>query len=89
MGFHTDPTGVLEGWIFTILFKASQHTLATGSVRPSTVRSQQDCLHSQILQRRQQWPYCEIARGTTSLDTVIVIARFSPRRFAESFNGTS
>ena len=41
---------------------------------------------SQILRCRQQWPYCEIARGPTSV--VTVIARFSPLRFVEAFNGT-
>ena len=46
----------------------------------------QNRFHSQFLRCRQQWPYCEIAGGPTSV--VIVIARFSPLPFAEDFNGT-
>ena len=51
-----------------------------------TVCCEQNRFHSPVIHCRQQWLHREIAERTTS--TEIVIARFSPRRFAEAFTGT-
>ena len=54
---------------FMFLFKVGQRVLAGGLV-PLTVFYQWDCLHSQILRRRQQWFHREIAGFTETSNLV-------------------
>ena len=68
-------------------YNAYKHVFECGTVLALFAASR-TVFHSQVLRCPQQWPYCEIDGGTSSVDTVIVIARFSPLRFAEAFNGT-
>ena len=64
-----DDIRCAEGLASQFLFNACKHVIEGGPV-PHAICCEQNCFYSQVLQCRPQWPHCEIAGRTTSVDTM-------------------
>ena len=70
------------------LFKAYKHVIEGGPIRTLFASSRTVIIPKSSDVDNSGPFFCEIAERFTSVDTAIVTARFSLRRFSEAFKGT-